>query len=275
MNRVAWVAATFLVTFLVAGCSVEPVSSSLDRPGTEESNASDVSNDDDDDTSADGTGSTSVDRGSAGATSDDASLPAPKLLPDGAVRTVDACTAKGSANIVLGSGKITRTTRDVKGFHGVGIRGAARVILTEGSSFAVQVETDDNLQGIVTTTVSEKGNLVVEGKGSYCTTGGVTVRVTMPKVDTALVDGSGAIDATKLTAASDLTLGVQGSGAVVFRGEVAALTALIDGSGVITLSQGSAKTTTAIVKGSGVVSGKAFSPGAVKKQIDGSGVILL
>ena len=58
-----------------------------------------------------------------------------------AVKTVKACTATGTTNITLGSGKITRTTRDATGFHGVGVVGAIDMVVTEGSGFAVQIGT--------------------------------------------------------------------------------------------------------------------------------------
>ncbi len=202
-------------------------------------------------------------------------LPAPKLLPEGAVKTVGACTATNAANITLGSGKITRTTRAVSDFHGVGLRGSIDVIVTEGSDFAVQIEADDNLQDQITTAISPKGNLIVQSNGSYCTKGNIRALVTMPKIDNAAIDGSGTIEVTKLTAASTMKLGVLGSGGLVFHGATDDLEVVVEGSGKVLLSQGSAKTTKAVVSGSGAVTAKSFPAGAVTKQVDGSGVILL
>lgn len=267
MNRIAPFALSFALAFASVGCSVDTATSS-DLGG--HSSQHDEAGDDEGD-EAKGAAPASTKQ----ATDESASLPAPKLLPQGAVKTVNACTATNATNITLGSGNITRTTRDVKGFHGVGIRGAATMVLTEGSGFGVQVETDDNLQDIVTTTLSQNGNLVVESTASYCTNGGVRVLVTMPKFDNVAIDGSGTIDATKLTAASDLKLLVLGSGSISFDGHAAALTVDIEGSGTISLKSGSAKTTKALVTGSGIVTAKDFEAGAVTKQVDGSGVISL
>jgi hypothetical protein len=265
MNRISPFALSFALAFASVGCaaSVETSIPSGDSSQNEEAG--------DDDHGRDTKGSAE----DTSAASTNESLPAPKLLPEGAVKTVKACTATGSTNITLGSGKITRTTRDATGFHGVGVVGAIDMVVTEGSGFAVQIEADDNLQDLVSVSISPKGNLVVQNTGAYCTNGGIRAVVTMPKIDNAAIDGSGTLEATKLTAASKMTLGVIGSGALVFHGDADALGVLIQGSGTVLLHEGSAKTSKAVVTGSGVVTGKSFAAGAVTKEVDGSGVILL
>lgn len=265
MTRIALVSFVFALSSVA--CSVEttaPIHSSDDSSQDEEE--------------SDGNETTTP--SSAGTTAKPTSdaLPAPKLLPEGPVKTVNACTTMSTTtttNIALGSGHITRTTRQIEGFHGVGVGGSIDMVVTEGSDFAVQIEADDNLQDLVTTTISAKGNLIVQATGTYCTNGGVRALVTMPKIDNAAIDGSGTIEATKLSAASKMTLGVMGSGALVFHGAVDDLGVIIEGSGTILLSQGSAKTTKAVVSGSGAVTAKSFPAGAVTKQVDGSGIILL
>lgn len=187
-----------------------------------------------------------------------------------AVETVPAtCTSSG----IKGNGQITRTKRAASGFVDVTAAGAADVEIKEGASFAVEVETDANVQDSITT-VASGNTLTIGGKGSYCTNK-LKVYVTLPTLHGAKVEGSGKIDATKSSAASEVALGVSGSGRVTFRGAATALTASVNGSGAIVLDTGSATATAATINGSGTVKKQSFTPGTVSKQVNGSGAVTL
>jgi hypothetical protein len=174
---------------------------------------------------------------------------------------------------VMGNGQITRTKRDATGFVDVVDNGSAEVEIKEAPSFSVEVEADSNVQDMITTVVS--GNrLDIGGKGSYCTNK-LKIFVAMPLLHGAKVEGSGKVDATKSSAASEVSLGVNGAGRIMFRGAATSLAANVNGSGAIVLDTGTATSTNATVNGSGSVKKTTFTPGTVAKAVNGSGAIAL
>jgi hypothetical protein len=196
---------------------------------------------------------------------------APVVVSSAAVETVPAkCVSPVG---VAGNGQITRTKRDVAGFVDVVDNGSAEVEIKEAPSFCVEVETDSNVQDMIATVVSGK-RLDIGGKGSYCTNK-LKIFVAMPLLHGAKVEGSGKIDATKTSAASDVSLGVNGAGRITFRGAATSLAASINGSGAILLDSGTATSTNATINGSGSVKKTTFTPGTVAKTINGSGAVTL
>jgi hypothetical protein len=174
---------------------------------------------------------------------------------------------------VTGNGQITRTKRDLKGFVDVVDSGSAEVEVKEAPAFSVEVEADSNVQDMITTAVT--GNrLDIGGKGSYCTNK-LRIFVSMPLLHGAKVEGSGKVDATKSSAASDVSLGVNGAGRITFRGAATTLAANVNGSGAILLDSGAATSTNATVNGSGSVKKATFTPGTVAKSVNGSGAVAL
>lgn len=190
----------------------------------------------------------------------------------GAIETVPVTCSTGIGG-VRGNGQITRTTRDAKDFRDVMVNVPGDVEIQEGAAFDVKVETDANVQESITT-VARGDALEIGSRGSYCSNK-LHVVVTLPLFHKAAVHGSGKVDVTKQTRASDVSLSVNGSGSVTFRGAATALATSVNGSGSVVLDNGVAVSTTATVNGSGSVRKKTFTPGATAKNVNGSGAIEL
>ena len=81
------------------------------------------------------------------------------LLVIGVITT--ACGVPFQPRLVRGSGDIEVETRDVSGFDSILIEGAGRIIVTQGTSESLTIETDANLLKFIKTEV--KGNTLEIG----------------------------------------------------------------------------------------------------------------
>ncbi len=153
---------------------------------------------------------------------------------------------------VQGSGLKVTDVRAVPEFTKVRVRNSANVIIQIGDEQSVEVEVDDNLVDVITTDVSG-GEMTVSSDGSYSTNLGVTVRVTVPKLEAASINGSGDITVSGL-AAEKFEATVRGSGDIRVVGTATRIEAKVTGSGDIDLSQLNADTGAAKVTGSGDIS---------------------
>ena len=65
-----------------------------------------------------------------------------------------ACIVPFAPRLVRGSGDIVKESRDVDGFDRIVVTGAGTVIITQGGSESLTIETDDNLMEYIETEVS-------------------------------------------------------------------------------------------------------------------------
>jgi hypothetical protein len=65
-----------------------------------------------------------------------------------------ACIVPFAPKLVRGSGDITKESRDVSGFDEIVVTGAGTVIITQGVSESLTIETDDNLMKYIETEVT-------------------------------------------------------------------------------------------------------------------------
>ncbi len=194
----------------------------------------------------------------------------PPALADGAVGTVPA-NCKGAGQ--NGNGTITRTSRAATGFTDVQSEFAGSIVVQEGSTFRVQVETDSNLQNTVTTAVTGPRLVVGTQSSTSLCYNFLRVIVTLPAFRAALLDGSGDIDIAKTTPASDVTLILDGAGNIKFSGKAKTLGLALGGAGTIELGSGSATSTQVELTGAGDIVGNGFSPGPVTGSVTGAGSV--
>lgn len=195
---------------------------------------------------------------------------------------------------IKGSGKIESESREAAPFTGVFINGSADVTVTYGVEQSVTVTTDDNLLPIITTEVSN-GVLVIDSKEPYSSTHGVKVDVSVPKLESIGIDGSGDVRVENAPLenvpvanfiididgsgnvevpalnASATRVGIDGSGDVRLKGTGAELHAEIDGSGNIDAEGFQTLRCTAIVGGSGDIRVNATE--SLDATVSGSGNI--
>lgn len=151
--------------------------------------------------------------------------------------------------MVTGSGIKISETRNVGPFSQVHVSGSPDAIITIGPEQSVVVETDDNLIDMLQTEV-ENGQLNIRMEGSYSTSIGLKVFITMPSLDGVSVTGSGDVTATGLNG-DDLKARISGSGDIELNGTASSIEASVTGSGDMDLSKLVAQKASVKVTGSG------------------------
>src|SRR5512141_2540880 len=106
-----------------------------------------------------------------------------RILPLSAIGFLALLGCSKLASAVLesysGNGTIVSDTRHVTPFHAVEFDGGYEVVLTQGPTTDVRIETDKNLLEHITTEVKD-GKLVVESHGNLNPTKSITVYITSP-----------------------------------------------------------------------------------------------
>jgi hypothetical protein len=184
-----------------------------------------------------------------------------------AVFTAAACDAM----TVSGSGDLISETRQVGSFDSIDLSNVGEVVITQGGSESLSIETDDNImerleikvQGgtlklgfkngltrftptklVFNVAVDDLTSLAVSGSG----------RIKSEKIETRFLDvaisGSGAVVITDLTA-GDLKADISGSGEIHLDGNVAAQDVAVSGSGKYVAGDLCSASVTVSVSGSG------------------------
>lgn len=214
----------------------------------------------------------------------------------------------GNHPMTVGSGNVTTEERAVADFAHVVNSGAANLEIVPGD-YSLTITADDNIQPLITSRV-ENGKLILGSEGSYSTSSGVLIKVSMPELLSAKLNGSGDMrfaefsgDTLAVNASGSgnvnfsgmdygkMDVKVQGSGNVSGSGNADSVTTSIAGSGNVKLTELPARSVTAKVSGSGNVSvapsenltAQVFGSGnityqknnrlTVEKQVAGSGQV--
>ncbi|MFM9436326.1 hypothetical protein ACFDR9_003410 [Janthinobacterium sp. CG_23.3] len=170
-----------------------------------------------------------------------------------------------------GNGSVHQQARSVGHFDGVALSVPADVELRLGASESVSVETDDNLQALVETTV-ENGTLKIRvaRHGVNLAPSVLRIVVQAPQVERVSLAGSGTLYAAELRA-PQLRFEVGGSGSIkVKQVRSEAVSVSIGGSGNFTAG-GSTGQLTVAIGGSGSVQTGQLNARAVQASIGGSG----
>jgi hypothetical protein len=173
--------------------------------------------------------------------------------------------------VQAGDGDITRATRSVPPFTRIRAELAGDVVIEEGSESLVQVETDSNLQDIVTTSV-EGDTLVLSTRANVAVCfNQLRVVVGLPAFEGASLDGTGDVSIEKPSPGAAVSLSLSGTGDLTFRGSADTLTIDLSGTGSVHLTDGSASETSITLSGVGDVDGARFTPGRLSKDVTGVG----
>lgn len=177
--------------------------------------------------------------------------------------------------MVKGSGQMATQSRQVSGYQGVLLKGSMRIVLRQSGREGVLVEADDNLIGMIETTVTTRDGLptLVIGtkKGSsYTTRNRMTVTIDLIDLKSVAISGSGDVVGSSIKS-GELRLSIDGSGDVrltqVSTGNMAVN---VSGSGDVTLAGKSDKLSISI-SGSGDVQTRDMQADDVSVSIAGSG----
>jgi hypothetical protein len=171
---------------------------------------------------------------------------------------------------IEGDGHVVSVTRTVAPFTEVSAESSLDVEVRQGSAFEVEVRLDRNLVDRVSTRV-EDGRLVIdsdEGLDSHVR--GAKVIVTMPKLDRAVLGGSGQLTIDSWDGEGPIVLVLSGSGDLGFDGEAPEVSASLDGSGDCRL-RGRAETVDLHLSGSGDLDAEELSVSRATLRLSGSG----
>jgi len=175
----------------------------------------------------------------------------------------------GGTPAVQGSGKKASEKRQTGEFTGVVLDGSAHVAVKIGESASVIVEGDDNILPLITTEVKD-GRLVIGSRGSYTTRLGIRVYVTTPKLEAAILSGSGSLR-TQQVESRQFEASVPGSGKIEIDGLTAdTVDASIGGSGTLKVNGLKCESLAASLGGSGSIE-VSGSANLLEASIDGSG----
>lgn len=187
----------------------------------------------------------------------------------GIMFTATACNGR----FVKGSGDLITEARPASNFDRIALSGSGEVIVTQGGSESLSIETDDNVMKYIKTEV-DNGTLKLGFEEGYYSISpshlvfhvsvddlaGLTISgsgdIESEKLDTSLLDvtvsGSGDIQITDL-AASDVKATISGSGEVFLAGNVELQDLNISGSGKYFSGDVCSKTVKVTISGSGNV----------------------
>lgn len=173
---------------------------------------------------------------------------------------------------VDGNGERVERTRHLDAFTRVRSDSELSVQVTQGDAPAVVVSIDSNLQHLVQTYVSD-GTLNVELSAEVeDTVPGPHLRITVPSLSAAKLDGSGKLSLALDAPEAPLDLYLNGSGDLRYEGRSAALGARLSGSGELRLA-GETKDVEISLSGSGDVSARSLRADSGSLKLSGSGQI--
>lgn len=132
-----------------------------------------------------------------------------------------ACAIPFGSRLVKGSGKIVVEDRDVRNFEEILVTGAGRIIITQGDSESLTIETDDNLMEYIETDVKGKtleigfkdGTVLSSGGGGRALepTDGFIFRISVIDLTNITISGAAKIEVDKLKTDS-LNIVLSGAG---------------------------------------------------------------
>jgi hypothetical protein len=176
----------------------------------------------------------------------------------------------GPVDVVQGSGHVTSVSRDVHGFQAVKLSGVGTLAISQGSTEALAVEAEDNLQPLLHAEV--QGSTLRLGPRSVGLTPTRPIRydLTVRRLDRIDVSGAASVQSQKLDA-GPLTLSVSGASQVnLARLAVSSLTVQVTGTGDVTLT-GQAPEQTVSISGAAKYRADGLSSQRVSVTVSGAG----
>jgi hypothetical protein len=170
---------------------------------------------------------------------------------------------------VRGSGDVITVDRLVKDFVKIKSSGAYDLYVTVGDAPALSITFDDNLVDLVETEVRGK-TLYIDSEESYSSRRPCRVDITISKLESVSISGSGDMEITGLNQES-LSYEISGSGDLVASGSVEELDIKVSGSGDVDTRELKAKEAYVRIYGSGDVS--VYAVNSFDGAIFGSGDI--
>lgn len=180
-------------------------------------------------------------------------------------------TALTSCRRIHGSGNIIKEKKQVDNFKGISAGSAFEVELKTGPAFSVEIETDDNLMGLVDTRVN--GDVLrIETKGSYnINDGHFKAYITAPEINSIKSSGAATVKALDvLKSPRKIRFDASGAGNITAQVDAPEIETEASGAGNIELS-GKTKDYKADASGAGNIKTKNLQTENAVVEASGAG----
>jgi hypothetical protein len=176
----------------------------------------------------------------------------------------------GGKECVKGSGKVVMESREVGPFTAIRLDSIGDLTVERTGTNSVTVETDDNLQPIVTSAVKD-GTLVLSENGCHnCSPTKIVFKVTTGDLRKIDLPGTGSADISKLNAPT-FTATMAGTGSLKLSGHVDQLKIDVSGTGSCDARDLEARRATVAVSGTGDVRANVLDE--LNAKVSGTGSI--
>ncbi len=147
-----------------------------------------------------------------------------------------SCIIDGWDQGITGNGNVVEETRDISGFTGVKVSSGIDVYLSQGSSFEVRVEADENLLDVIRT--EKEGNMLVvkTERVSIRKAKSKKVHVTLPELSDLKISSAGDLVGQTPFDCEDLRISISSAGDLSLEVEAGRIDLDISSSGDASLS---------------------------------------
>lgn len=147
-----------------------------------------------------------------------------------------SCVIGSWDNHITGNGNVLEETRDISGFTGVHVSSGIDVLLSEGDTYSVVVEADENLLDVIETEL--KGGMLVVGTDNVSIRKAKSkkVHVTLPNLKALKISSAGDLDGQTTFHCDDLRVDVSSAGDLLLEVKAERINLDISSSGDVRLS---------------------------------------
>jgi len=147
-----------------------------------------------------------------------------------------SCIIDGWDQGISGNGKVVEEIRDIDGFTGVKVSSGIDVYLSQGSSFEVKVEADENLHEVILTELEGNMLLVKTERMNIRNAKSKKVHVTLPELTALKISSAGDLVGQTRFSCEDLRISVSSAGDLSIEVEAGRIDLDISSSGDVSLS---------------------------------------
>jgi len=174
-----------------------------------------------------------------------------------------------SKETVKGSGEVVTEERQLPEFKTIKLKGIGRVVLTQGQTHSIGIQTDDNIMPLIETEVYADQLIISQGK-YYLRPTKLEYNITVAHLNGIAISGSGEVIGKSRFVSEDFYAKISGSGDMALELDVKDLETKISGSGSMNLV-GQTNRHDATISGSGKINAFDMSTRNVSLKISGSG----
>jgi hypothetical protein len=158
----------------------------------------------------------------------------------------------GSGGCVKGSGTVVTQVRPVDNFNTIRLDSIGDLVVEQICSDSLKVETDDNLQSIVTSTIKDGTLTLAEAGCKNCSPTRIVFTATVKQLQELDLPSTGSMRVSRLDGPS-LLVKLTGTGSIKLSGRVGDLKISSSGTGNCDASELTAKSATVVLSGTGNV----------------------